>query len=120
MEASPFPLSSRGICGSTDPSWKCFRRTLLRHTFGQETITDPGFGLDVLARALGFKFPPKLANKHAQILWLMSRLATPYCRQQCAMRQSLARITRHVKQQIEFRGCQVQTVAAHGHGVGTG
>ena len=57
-------------------------RSSLGDAFGEETITDPGLGLNVLPRTFGFEFAAKLADKDAQILRLVRRLASPYGRQQ--------------------------------------
>src|SRR5271167_437000 len=89
-----------------------FRNTsqscLFGDAFGQEAITDPGLGLDILPRTFGFEFAAKLADEDAQILRLVRRLASPYRRQQGAMGKGLARIACHVEQQIELGRSEVQ------------
>ena len=53
------------------------RRDLLRAAFGDETVADPGLGLDVLLAGFGFEFFAQLADKDAQIFGLVGRLCSP-------------------------------------------
>src|ERR1700723_3101337 len=51
---------------------------------GDEPVSHPGFGLDILPARLGLQLLAYLAHKHAQILRLMGRLRPPYGSQQGA------------------------------------
>ncbi len=83
-------------------------------TFRNEAIADPRFGLDVLLPVSAFELLAQLADKHAQILRLMSRLRSPHSCEQRAMGNDLAGIARKVQQQFKFLWRQVDRLALHG------
>jgi hypothetical protein len=51
-----------------------------------ESIANPWFGSDVLARTIAFKFLPQLTDEHAQIFGLLNAFWSPYRRQKHSVR----------------------------------
>src|ERR1700733_1915267 len=72
---------------------------------GFEAITHP-WVRDYVARGIGrgFELLPQLPDKDAEILHLLSALASPHCGQQGPMGNYLAWVASEVEQQIKLFG----------------
>ncbi len=93
---------------------------LLRAAFGQETVANPGFGLDVFPVGIALEFFAQLANEDAEILGLLCGLSAPDGGEQGAVGEDFAGVAGEEKKQVEFLGCEMNGTAGDGDGVGTG
>ena len=87
-------------------------------TLGDEPVTHPGLGLNVLAAGFAFEFLAQLADEDSQVLRLMRRLRAPHRRQQGAVSHHLSRVAGKVQQQIELFGREVNGFALDQNAVG--
>lgn len=92
---------------------KCLFGKALR----QETITDPGFCLDVFFAAIAFELASKLSNEDSQVLWLVDGLSTPHRCEENTVSYDLPRLTGKMQQQVKFFRCQVNGLSIDGDGM---
>jgi len=87
-------------------------------SFGDEAISHPGLGLNVLASCFVFEFLAQLSDEYAKVLGLMRGLGSPHSCEQGAVGHDLAGVARKVNKQVEFLGRQAQGLALHGDRMG--